>query len=282
MNRPYRLAAVVVMVLCLSPLAASAGRSDAADVMVAAPGPGYQPEVGDAPPLPVGHEDGWELVFGDEFDGTSLDRSRWDDRSTAEPDEGRGNKGNEQLEWNQAANCEVAGGELVMTARREEHTSASGTRYDWTSCLITSTPSYAFQYGYLEERSVLPAPRGFWPAFWTWQARGVDHHTETDVYEFYSDNHRRLYGTQHSGAQGRCTWTPSSDPTAGWHTYGVAIEPSGTTWYVDGVEVCRTDATSDAPTNIIANLAVYSKIPPEDATVSATKRVDYIRAWRAS
>ncbi len=282
MNRPYRLAATVVTILCLSPLAASAGQNDAGEVMIAAPGPGYQPEAGDAPPLPVGHEGGWELVFSDEFDGTSLDRSRWDDRSTAEPDEGRGNKGNEQLEWNQAANCEVAGGELVMTARRERHTSSAGNTYDWTSCLITSTPSYAFQYGYIEERSVLPGPRGFWPAFWTWQARGVDHHTETDVYEFYSDNHRRLYGTQHSGAKGRCTWTPSSDPTTGWHTYGVAIEPSGTTWYVDGVEMCRTDATSDAPTNIIANLAVYSKIPPEDSTTSATKRVDYIRAWRAS
>jgi beta-glucanase (GH16 family) len=138
------------------------------------------------------------------------------------------------------------------------------------------------QYGYLEERSILPAERGFWPAFWTWQARGVDRHTETDVYEFYSDNHSRLYGTQYSGVQGRCDWAPSFDPTKDWHTYGVAIEPSGTTWYVDGVRVCRTDATADGRTNIISNLAVYSKIPPEAGTSTATKRVDYIRAWRAS
>ena len=174
------------------------------------------------------------------------------------------------------------GGRLVMTARREQVVSPSGQRYDWTSCLITSTPSYAFRYGYLEERSILPAPRGFWPAFWTWQARGVERHTETDVYEFYSDNHRRLYGTQFSGARGRCEWRPPFDPTAGWHTYGVAIEASGTTWYADGKQVCRTEATSDAMTTIISNLAVYAQIPPEPGTTSAVKRVDYIRAWTAS
>lgn len=232
--------------------------------------------------MPDGHRGGWRLVFSDEFDGSRLDPARWADRSSAEPDEGHGNIANQQLEWNRAANCTVGGGELVMTARREPVVSpSSGQRYDWTSCLITSTPSYSFRYGYLEERSILPAPRGFWPAFWTWQARGVDRHTETDVYEFYSDNHRRLYGTQFSGAGGRCEWQPRFDPAGGWHTYGVAIEPSGTTWYADGRKVCHTGATSGAMTTIISNLAVYSRIPPDAATTTATKRVDYIRAWSA-
>jgi beta-glucanase (GH16 family) len=232
------------------------------------------------PPMPVGQSDGWELMFSDEFDGTALDRKRWADHSSAEPDMGRGNPGNQQLEWNQEANCTVRDDELLMTAKREGFTSPSGNRYDWTSCLITTTPSYDFQYGYIEERSILPAARGFWPAFWTWQARGVDQHTETDVYEFYSDNHRRLYGTQYSGQRARCDISPPFDPTAQWHVYGVAIEPSGTTWYVDGKQVCTSAATSDGSTNIISNLAVYSKIPPDASTSSATKHVDYIRAWQ--
>ena len=61
----------------------------------------------------------------------------------------------------------------------------------------------------------------------------------------------------------------------------VAVEPSGTTWYADGKQVCRSDAAADAPTNIISNLAVYAKIPPAASTTSAVKRVDYIRAWDA-
>jgi hypothetical protein len=59
----------------------------------------------------------------------------------------------------------------------------------------------------------------------------------------------------------------------------VAIESTGTTWYADGARVCHTAATSDGQTNIISNLAVYATIPPAATTTSATKHVDYIRAW---
>ena len=285
MKHPHRLAAAMA-ILVLSPLAACTGRSEAEMPPAAATSPppaGAGPAEGDPAPMPAGQDGGWKLAFSDEFDGGSLDTSRWADRSSAEPDSGRGNPGNQQLEWNQAANCQVGDGELTMTAKREPVTSPdTGQRYDWTSCLITTRKSYAFQYGYLEERSILPAARGFWPAFWTWQVRGTDQQVETDVYEFYSDNHTRLYSTQYSGAQGRCDWRPSFDPSAGWHTYGVAIEPGGTTWYADGKQVCHTGATSTGPTNIISNLAVYSKIPPDAPTTSAVKRVDYIRAWSRS
>jgi beta-glucanase (GH16 family) len=235
---------------------------------------------GDGPPLPVGQTDGWQMAFSDEFDGASLDRDRWTDQSGAEADEGRGNKANKQLEWNQAANCAVGGGELTMTARREAITSSSGERYDWTSCLISSTPSYGFQYGYIEERAVLPKQRGFWPAFWTWQAPHENRYIETDVYEFYSQDRRRLDLTQHSGERGNCMPVLSFDPGDDWHTYGAAIEPTGTTWYIDGVEVCRTPATSDGVTNIVSNLAVFATAPPTGDTTQAVKRVDYIRAWQ--
>jgi beta-glucanase (GH16 family) len=247
----------------------------------AAPGPpaGPAPRPGDPPPMPVGQREGWNIVFSDEFDGTALDRARWTDRSSALSDDGRGNKSNKQLEWNQAANCTVAGGALVMTAKRERATSPSGERYDWTSCLISSAPSHGFQFGYIEERSILPAPRGFWPAFWTWQAPDIDQPIETDVYELYTHRRDELLFTQHSAQRGACEWKPAFDPTADWHTYAAAIEQSGTTWYVDGVEVCHTPATSEGPTNILSNLAVYAQNPPAAGTTSAVKRVDYIRAW---
>jgi beta-glucanase (GH16 family) len=233
-----------------------------------------------APPPPGPAADphaGWVLAFSDEFIGTTLDRTQWTDESSAEADDGHGNLGNDQLEWNQAANCTVSGGVLVLTARREAFTAPSGTRYDWTSCLLSS--SYAFRYGYVEERAVLPAAKGFWPAFWTWQAPGVDLPVETDVYEFYSADRHELDLTQHSGG-GTCRWRPGFDPTAGWHTYAAAIEPSGTVWYVDGAEVCRTDATSGGTTNLITNLAVHAADPPPLGVSTAVKRVDYIRVWQ--
>jgi beta-glucanase (GH16 family) len=232
------------------------------------------------PPSPLGAAGGWQLVFNDEFEGSTLDPRRWSDHSSAEPDAGRGNPGNEQLEWNQAANCRVADGRLTMTARREQVTSpTSGRRYAWTSCLITSTPAVHFRYAFLEERAILPADRGFWPAFWTWQAAGTGRHVETDVYEYYSDNPHRLYGNQFSGTGGRCEWRPPFHPAGGWHIYGAAIEPTGTTWYVDGTPICHTAATSDGPTALISNLAVYSRLPPGPATAAGAKHVDYIRVW---
>jgi beta-glucanase (GH16 family) len=241
------------------------------------------PPDGDDAPVPLGQPSGaWRIAFGDEFDGAALDRSMWDDRSSAESDEGRGNPGNQQLEWNQADNCRVGDGTLVMTARREAVTSPGGQRYDWTSCLITSTPSFAFQYGYIEERSILPAANGFWPAFWTWPANGVDRPVETDVYEQYSAGSRELQMSQHSGDRGGCRWRLPFDPSAGWHTYAAAIEPTGTTWYVDGIRVCHTPSTADGETNLITNLAVYAEDPPSPRTSSAEKRVDYIRAWTPS
>jgi beta-glucanase (GH16 family) len=244
------------------------------------PAAGTAPLEGDTPPLPVGQTDGWQIAFSDEFEGAALDRERWTDQSGAEADEGRGTKDNKQLEWNQAANCAVGNGELTMTARRQQTTSSSGEKYDWTSCLISSTPAYGFQFGYIEERAILPEQRGFWPAFWTWQAPHEDRYIETDVYEFYSQDRRRLDLTQHSGGQGNCKPTLSFDPAGDWHTYGAAIEPSGTTWYIDGVQVCHTPATSDGVTNIVSNLAVFATAPPADGTSGAVKRVDYIRAWQ--
>ena len=219
------------------------------------------------------------MTFSDEFDGSALNTAKWATKSSAEGDNGQGNLGNQQLEWNQAQNCAVAHGALTMTAKPDSITSPSGRHYDWSSCLISSSPSYAFQYGYIEERAELPAQRGFWPAFWTWQAAGVNRWVETDAYEHYSDTHTRLYLTQHAGAGGGCRISLDFDPTAGMHVYGVAIEPDGTDWYVDGVEVCHASGTSTGMTNIIDDLFVYSRIPPAPGTVEH-KVIDYIRAWQ--
>jgi beta-glucanase (GH16 family) len=240
------------------------------------------PPAVDQPVLPVGQTTGWTLAFSDEFESTSLSTGKWQDTSSAEADQGHGNLDNHQLEWNQAANCTVSQGQLTMTAKREAYTSRSGTHYDWTSCLLTTTHSFGFQYGYIEERSILPSAKGFWPAFWTWQAPGVDQQLETDVYELYTAHPRTMLFTQHSGETGACQRRPGFDPTAGWHTYGAAITPAGTTWYLDGVRFCQTPATSAGNANVITNLAVDGQSPPDGGTDSAVKVVDYIRAWTQS
>lgn len=219
-----------------------------------------------------------KLAFADEFDGNAVDWNKWADNSSAEADGGHGNMGNQQLEWNHAKNCAVSNGILTITAKPDSIVSPSGQRYDWSSCLLTSAPSYTFQFGYIEIRSMLPAPKGFWPAFWTWQAQGNDTWTETDVYEFYSDNHERLYMSQHSGKGDGCVVTPPSDATTTFHVYGADIQPSGTTYFIDGQRVCESTSTHTGPTNLIVDMFVYSRIPPESGT-TATHTIDWVRAW---
>jgi beta-glucanase (GH16 family) len=230
-------------------------------------------------PVPVGVPGSWRYTFGDDFNGPIAWGTTWVDHSSAEADGGHGNAGNQQLEWNQAANCSTADGTLTLTAKPDNITSPSGQHYNWSSCLITSTPSYSFRYGYIEIRAQLPSPKGFWPAFWTWQAPGNNQYTETDVFEFYSDNHSRLYLTQHSGTGGATVYNSPFDPTTGYHVYGVDIRADGTGFYVDGKLVYTAPGTSTGMTDIIVDNFVYSKIPP-DAGGVGTMKVDYVRAWQ--
>ncbi len=238
-----------------------------------------------ASPAPVGVPGTWSLKFADEFSGSALDTTKWATTSIAESDGHQGNPGNQQLEWNQAQNCTVGSGALTMTAKPDNITSPSGKHYNWSSCLITSAPRYAFQYGYIEERAKFPAQKGFWPGFWTF---GVPPNSpgaqETDVYEWFSDNHSRLYLDAKTAGGTGCIITLSFDPSVAMHTYGANIQATGTTWYVDGVQVCTSPGHATGPANIISNMFVYSgngklSLQPAPGSVEH-KTIDYIRAWQ--
>lgn len=255
---------------------------------------------GENPPAgvqPQGGGTGWNIKWWDEFNGTSVDwDTKWRGNSSSLADNGRGNKDNQQLEYNLDRNCQEKDGAVTITAKRESHTSPSGTRYGWTSCLLTSTGSsgYTFKHAFIESRAKLTHnvkdsngkpvsdKRGFWPAFWTWQADGVDSWQETDAYEQYSDNPRTLHLTSHAGSGGGCRPTLGFDPGDGFHTYGADISPSGTRFYIDGKLVCSVAGTPSENTNIIEDLYVYSRpgLEPNPATVSAQKSVDYVRVWQ--
>jgi beta-glucanase (GH16 family) len=241
------------------------------------------PTVVDEPPhlSPPPAPGNWVLVFNDEFDGDSIDRSKWSETSSSLRDRGQGNRGqNNQIEWNTFANLEVSGGILTMRARREVHLSPSGWEYPWTGAMINSSPGFTFTYAYIEERSRLPLAPGFWPAFWTWQAPSGMTHQEVDVYEFWSGwIPGRYLSTTHPSKDGK--WTHYKDHgTAAdqWNVYGADVRPDGITFYLNGRVVHETTNAPSAPMNIISNLAVEGNRPP--TVDQAAKEVGYIRAWK--
>ena len=69
-------------------------------------------------PTPPGH---WEVRWQDDFDGSSLDKSKWTTWSSSYSDNCRGNKKDHKLEYNLPENVQVENGILKIIARRQQH-----------------------------------------------------------------------------------------------------------------------------------------------------------------
>lgn len=101
---------------------------------------------------------GYEIVWEDNFDGSSLNRDYWNVEIN-----GTG-CGNNELQYyiDSEENVSVRDGNLVLTARVQPHEGK-----DFTSGRITSQGKVAYTYGIVEARIKLPkTANGLWPAFW--------------------------------------------------------------------------------------------------------------------
>lgn len=236
--------------------------------------------------------EGYTLVWSDEFDGDSLDLTKWDyqigNGQTATGNSGWGNQEGEYY-TNSKNNVKVSDGYLTITALKETVTDpAEGTFY-YTSGRIRTTSDvngqlFATKYGRIEAQMKLPTEEGAWPAFWMlpqdqsiyngWAASG-----ELDIMEGYGDKPNVIGGTIHYGSQwpnniykGKSYYFDDTSDTSVFHTYGVEWEPGKITWFVDDEEYYTADtwysinsgaaenttfdAPYDVPFYILLNVAV--------------------------
>lgn len=219
---------------------------------------------------------GWFLTWHDEFDGTTVDLSKWT------PDDRNLHKNNE-LQHYRPDDVIVKDGILTLRSQIREF---QGQPY--TSGLIDSRGKFYQTYGRFESRMKVPKGKGLWPAFWllpedaTWPP-------EIDIMEFLGHIGNVVHMTLHSpgGPGGRTTqhkdffgpFFPKD-----YHTFAVEWEPEEMRFYVDGKQrAAYKEHLPDKPHFIIFNMAVGGDWPgnPDDPKVFPAKfEIDYVRVWQ--
>lgn len=231
----------------------------------------------------------WKLVWSDEFDGTTLNRSNW----TPEIGTGSGGWGNNELQYytDRSQNLQVTGGNLVITARKESY---GGMNY--TSARIKTQNLKSFTYGKIEARIKLPSGQGLWPAFWMLGSNistvGWPYSGETDIMERVNNN-PYVNGTVHWDAGGHAEYGRVSGNLdfSQYHVYSVEWDSKYIRWFVDGQQFNEfyiengTGNTEEfqRPFFLLLNLAVGGNWPgaPNDSTpFPAQMLVDYVRVYQ--
>ena len=100
----------------------------------------------------------WRVAFEDNFDGATLDTSKWNIQ-TGDGCPDLCGWGNNELQTYSADNIDIADGVLNINGRRE----ADGS---YTSARINTFGKFDFRYGRIEVRARIPSGQGIWPAIW--------------------------------------------------------------------------------------------------------------------
>jgi beta-glucanase (GH16 family) len=246
----------------------------------------------------------WNIVWSDEFGGTSINTRNW----TFETGNGSGGWGNNELEYYTSLpqNAYVSNGLLHIVAL---HQSTNG--FNYTSARMKTEGLFSAQYGRFEFRAKLPTGAGYWPALWMmpedsayggWAASG-----EIDVMENTGTVATNVFGTLHFGgaypnqaqSYGPSYNFLSGDSVTNFHNYVLEWTTNAISWYLDG-QLYETQTnwwSSSNPTNtsiqnpypapfnkpfyIIMNLAVGGTLggTPNNSVFPGDMQVDYVRLY---
>ena len=223
----------------------------------------------------------WQLIWQDEFNGTSIDTSKWNIEGNWDLNP------NDQLDyWVNTANASVADGNLILKVDYD----SVNKRYNGAG--IHSNNKYEHLYGYYEARILFPTQQGQNPAFWmhSWNmphidSSGVDG-SEIDIIEkpwiidqFQQTLHWDGYGLYHKSSANISTFPTLSN---GYHTIGLLWQPDSYKFYIDGTQTWSTQAGGVSK---VPSFLWFTNAPSrwggqvELASLPDTMKVDYVRVY---
>lgn len=249
----------------------------------------------------------WNLIWQDEFNGNSLDQTKWSHDLGTGATFGLNGWGNGELQYYQPDNTAVGGGTLVIEAREEPQGISdvhSGFQpYFYSSSKITTRNKFDFRHGRVEARIKTIDGEGYWPAFWMLPLNGCwPGNGEIDIMEQWGNNgdSNVTTGAAHTGVCGDGSSTYSAGSTNlgngsyadQFHTYSVIWYEDFIGWYVDDVLFHSVNPTTfpsniDWPFNendwyIILNLAITSSGINSNTTIPNDIEVDWVRVYQTN
>ena len=230
--------------------------------------------------MPTGVPGDWTLKFDGEFNGTSLDTTKW---STGWYGSGITAPANEQEnDCYDPAQVTEGGGVLSLSLIQKSET--CGDNEPYAAGLVSTAGKFSFTYGFVEARVWLPGVPGHpgevanWPGVWAdgqnWPQDG-----EIDIAEGIGGQvcaHLHSAVNPEGIGPGGGSGCPSGTYTGGWHTFAANWEPGIITYYYDGVDIGSvTSGVTSAPMFLVLDYATQS-----DADAPATMKVEYMRVWQ--
>ena len=274
---------------------------------------GTPPACYPAPPGPLASGKQWNVIFNDDFNGSSLDTTKWSPcfdwnsgNCTSSFNDGR--------EHYQASQVQLSNGTAKLVAEPLSPPLSSTACY-LDSCtykaglistsrpIANSTSKYLFPftYGYIESRMKYPAHSGFFTAFWMLPTNtSYSYRSEIDIVEILGGDPNTIFMTYHYNNRAS-SYKPNTgdhnngacavkDYSTDWVRFGVDWEPTYIAWYINGVKCGQFngDATTieNGPMQIILHMMIDNNwerswgLTLSDLTQKDQLEVDYVRIYQ--
>jgi beta-glucanase (GH16 family) len=250
----------------------------------ATPPPVAASTTGDAGPAAFAPPKNWKVKFASDFQGSQIDTAVWGTCypwATAGGCTNYGNTKDRELEWYQPSQVQVSGGELRLVAQSEPTSgltqAGAPMEYACRSGMVTTYPSFRFQYGYIQITAMIPTDDGLWPALWL-AAANEKWPPEIDILEHWANKFdagmylHPLVGKQIGGH----IILPNLG--TGYHSFGLYWTKTSLAWYYDGQQVFETSTQVPRQSMyFIANLADDVAGP---GTCSGTLHIKSVKVWQ--